>query len=232
MNHSLAGLRDVEGIQGAFVLDSGGHLLGTDVPRFIGHEELRNAAPRIATLMEALADESEDIQLCNIRFESYRLFVAPCGAGWLVALGDDTVNVRALRLGLRLAARRIHRSLDGVESAHPASPRHASYPPHSDSGWASATMRPPQSTLPTDSVRDYAFPEAPGRASQPDLSARSPYSGLGDRTSAPDMAALRHSEPTEPSLSASAIPAPDASAPGPAPRGRTIVYRGRKYTVS
>jgi predicted regulator of Ras-like GTPase activity (Roadblock/LC7/MglB family) len=108
----LAGLRDLDGIWGAFVLSSEGGLLLWDVPRAISEEMLDAVGPRLAVLRDALATGGGmHVDFLTLRYERHRLCVSITPLGILCVITTAAVNVAALRMALNVTCRRLDRLL-------------------------------------------------------------------------------------------------------------------------
>ena len=108
----LAGLRDLEGIWGAFVLSPDGELLLWDVPRAISEGTLDAVGPRLAVLRDALASGGRmHVDFMTLRYERHRLCVTITPFGILCVITTPAVNMAALRTALNVTGRRLDRLL-------------------------------------------------------------------------------------------------------------------------
>jgi hypothetical protein len=136
---SLAGLRDVQGVHGSFVLSESGGLLGKDLPAVFHDDLLGETGPRIVRLCEALEHGGEALENLALRFTDHKLHVRRSRGGFLCVIADVTANASALKMALALVARRLGAS-DGTTGEHSVPP--PTMPPNSQR----AEMRP--STIP------------------------------------------------------------------------------------
>jgi hypothetical protein len=116
MLETLQGLREIEGVQGTFILRAGdGQLLGRDLPAVIDDKILANIGPRIDRLFD-IVDASPPTDSLALRFGDQRLDVRRVGMAELCVLAEATVSVPALRMAMRLVERKL--------ASHPWSFRH------------------------------------------------------------------------------------------------------------
>ncbi len=102
---ALSVLRDIEGVQGSFVLRAGdGQLLGRDLPATIDDGVLINIGPRIDRLLDIVA-ASPPTDFMALRFGDQRLDVKRIGPAELCILADATVSAPALRMATRIVER-------------------------------------------------------------------------------------------------------------------------------
>ena len=108
----LAGLRDLDGIWGSFVLSPEGQLLLWDVPRTVSEETLDEVGPRVAVLRDALASGGRmHVDFMTLRYERHRLCVTMSSFGIMCVITVPAVNLAALRMALNVACRRLDRLL-------------------------------------------------------------------------------------------------------------------------
>lgn len=104
---TLQTLRDLEGVQGSFVVRTGdGRLLGRDLPAVIGDPILINIGPRIDRLLD-IVDASPPTDSVSLRFGDQRLDVKRMGTADLCVLSEATVSAPALRMAMRLVERKL-----------------------------------------------------------------------------------------------------------------------------
>jgi predicted regulator of Ras-like GTPase activity (Roadblock/LC7/MglB family) len=103
----LTGLRDMEGIIGSFVVSSDGAVVGRDLPSVFDDDTLHGVAPRLVRLREGIASDSVDPAAMVLRYSEHKLHIRPVGEGLLCVLSESSVNTPALRVGMKLVARRI-----------------------------------------------------------------------------------------------------------------------------
>jgi len=117
----LAGLRDLDGVWGAFAVSLEGELLVWDVPSTITESMLDAVGPRLTVLREAFASGGNiEADVITLRFDQHRLTVGAASFGLLCAITTPTINGPALRMALNVTARRLTRMF---ASAVPAGPR-------------------------------------------------------------------------------------------------------------
>ena len=116
----LAGLRDLDGILGSFVVSLGGDLLVWDVPSAITEPMLDAVAPRLTVLREAFASGGNiDADLITLRFDQHRLTVGAAPFGLVCAITMPTINTAALRMALNVTARRLTRMFESANAPDP-----------------------------------------------------------------------------------------------------------------
>lgn len=103
----LVGLRDIEGIIGSFVVSSDGGLVGRDLPSVFDDETLAGVAPRLIRLRDGIAGDSSEPAALVLRYAEHKIHIRSAGSGVLCVLSDPKVNMPALRVGMKLVARRV-----------------------------------------------------------------------------------------------------------------------------
>src|SRR5690242_4262955 len=106
-NSVLSGLRDIEGIVGSFVVSAEGQLLGRDLPSVFDDDTLLGVAPRLIRLRDGFASDARDPTALVLRYSEHKLHIRPAGAGLLCVVSESKVNTPALRVGMKLVARRV-----------------------------------------------------------------------------------------------------------------------------
>jgi predicted regulator of Ras-like GTPase activity (Roadblock/LC7/MglB family) len=118
---ALAGLRDVQGVHGSFVLSEAGGLLGRDLPAVFHDDLLGETGPRIVRLCEALEHGGEALDTLALRFTDHKLHIRRSRGGFLCVIADVTANAPALKMALALVVRRLGAS-DGTTREHSGPP--------------------------------------------------------------------------------------------------------------
>ncbi len=103
----LLGLRDIEGIVGSFVVSSDGGLVGRDLPTVFDDETLAAVAPRLIRLRDGVAGDSSEPAALVLRYAEHKIHIRSAGPGLLCVLSEPNVNTPALRVGMKLVARRV-----------------------------------------------------------------------------------------------------------------------------
>lgn len=104
---TLAGLSDVDGVIGSFVITDSGELLGSNLPAVFDEDLFAEAGPRIARLVEASAAVSEGFRACVLRFAEHKLFVRQVESAFLGVMLTATGSVPALKIATNLLAKRL-----------------------------------------------------------------------------------------------------------------------------
>ena len=130
----LSTLRDVDGVQGAFVISDEGALVDLDMPAMFDPTLFGEVGPRIVRLRETFASGGDDMDACTLRFSDFKLYIRAMQRGFLCILSSIGVNMPALKMGVQLAQRRILAELGAPEGAPVSSPPGSLAPPVWNSG--------------------------------------------------------------------------------------------------
>ena len=106
LDRALSGLRDVDDVQGSFVLAGDGQLLGRDLPAVFHPEIFADVGPRLARLRE-MFDADGGQAVFTMRFTDHKLHVRAVGSKLLCVLTGSAVNGPALRMAMNLVARHV-----------------------------------------------------------------------------------------------------------------------------
>src|SRR5664279_5293690 len=107
VTNTLHTLRDIQGIQGSFVVgSSNGQILARDLPSVIDDTSLNQVGPRICRLMD-LVEAEQPTESSALRFADHRIDVRSMGAALLCVMADARVNQSALRMAIKLACRKL-----------------------------------------------------------------------------------------------------------------------------
>jgi predicted regulator of Ras-like GTPase activity (Roadblock/LC7/MglB family) len=118
LSRTLAGLRDVDEVQGSFVLSRGGELIARDLPAVFHAELFADVGPRLARLRDTF-DPGHGSSTLTMRFTDHKLYVRSVGDKLLCVLGAAAVNEPALRMAMNLVARQLENA-PLAESDEPA----------------------------------------------------------------------------------------------------------------
>ena len=134
----LAGMRDVDGVHGSFVVTRAGQLAGKDLPPMFDDTVLTEVGRRIVRLHDGLCAGGEDFDHCVMRFADHKLYLRSVPNGFLCVLSTNGVNTPALKMALTLTSRRVDpliaegaASLTGALPSPSATPPRASEAPQS-----------------------------------------------------------------------------------------------------
>ena len=147
----LAGLRDVQGVHGSFVLSEAGDLIGRDLPAAFHDELLAETGPRIVRLCEALEHSGEGVENLALRFSDHKLHVRRSRGGFLCVIADAVANAPALKMASSLVVRR----LGALEAGTHAGGAAANRTP--DARTSSIPPLPPSGRRPERFLSDYRF---------------------------------------------------------------------------
>jgi len=103
----LAGMRDVDGVHGSFVVTKTGALAGKDLPPMFDDAVLNEVGRRVVRLHEGLCADGDDFEHCVMRFADHKLYLRSIPHGFLCVLSTNGVNTPALKMALTLTSRRV-----------------------------------------------------------------------------------------------------------------------------
>jgi len=105
---TLRALKDVQGIQGGFILNGEGSLLALEMPALFDASMFVELGPRIGRLAECFAELGDELESCMIRFSDHLLCIKQLAKGGaLCILTTRGVNLPALKMAVNLAHRRV-----------------------------------------------------------------------------------------------------------------------------
>ncbi len=132
LSQTLAGLRDVDEVQGSFLLGSEGRLLARDLPAVFHPEIFADVGPRLVRLRDTFDDLAGPTTL-TMRFTDHKLHVRAVGSKLLCVLTGANVNGPALRMAMNLVSRHIetHPDEEPVETLRSSVPA-TTTPPESE----------------------------------------------------------------------------------------------------
>jgi predicted regulator of Ras-like GTPase activity (Roadblock/LC7/MglB family) len=143
----LSTLRDVDGVQGAFVISEEGSLIDLDMPAMFDPALFEEVGPRIVRLRDTFASGGDEMDACTLRFSDFKLYVRVMQKGFICVLSSIGVNMPALKMGVQLAQRRILSELGSPEGSPVSSPPSSLAPP----SWTSGAYGPASAPAPTSS---------------------------------------------------------------------------------
>ena len=103
---TLGGLRDVDEVQGSFLLAGDGRLLARDLPAVFHAELFADVGPRLARLRDTF-DTDGGTSTLTMRFSDHKLHLRAVGSKLLCVLTGAAVNGPALRMAMNLVARQV-----------------------------------------------------------------------------------------------------------------------------
>jgi predicted regulator of Ras-like GTPase activity (Roadblock/LC7/MglB family) len=132
LEETLQSLRDVDGVQGSFVIAPSGALVAKDLPAIFDGELFSEVGPRIARLYETFLSGGEEMDACVLRYAEHKLYVRKLKAGMVGTISASKVNMAALRMVVNLVIRRLDPEMGRISVATPpALPRTPPPPPTS-----------------------------------------------------------------------------------------------------
>jgi predicted regulator of Ras-like GTPase activity (Roadblock/LC7/MglB family) len=147
LEDTLHSLRDVDGVQGSFVIAPSGALVAKDLPAIFDGELFSEVGPRIARLYETFLSGGEEMDACILRYAEHKLYVRKMKAGMIGTISASRVNMAALRMVVNLVIRRVEPEMGRISiPTPPALPRTPPppqvSPPSSQGRYALAGARP------------------------------------------------------------------------------------------
>jgi len=115
-------LKDVDGVVGSIVARTDGTVLGYDLPRTFDHAAAEGAARQMSLLRTALAMEAGGLKTGVLRFRDFHFHVDEVPSGLIGVLAAEKTERPALRMAVRLLARRIEDALSTGASRMSAMP--------------------------------------------------------------------------------------------------------------
>jgi len=107
VTETLTGLRDVDDVQGSFLLGKTGELVARDLPSVFHSEIFGEIGPRLVRLRETLESSGGDLTTLTLRFSEHKLHLRSVGALLLGVITAAKVNGPALRMAMNLVTRRV-----------------------------------------------------------------------------------------------------------------------------
>jgi predicted regulator of Ras-like GTPase activity (Roadblock/LC7/MglB family) len=112
---TLLALKDVQGVQGGFVLAGNGSLVAMEMPPLFDAAMFAELGPRIERLSESFASLGDELESCMVRFSDHVLCVKRFAKGGaLCVLATLSVNLPALRMAMNLADKRLAAQVNGT----------------------------------------------------------------------------------------------------------------------
>lgn len=106
LNLTLRSLKDLDGVEGSFLLDPEGVVLAQDMPAYFG-DAAGDVGPRVVRLCETLSATEGGVERCIVRFPTHTLSLRPIGINLLTVIAREGVNMPALRMASNLVARKL-----------------------------------------------------------------------------------------------------------------------------
>lgn len=105
---TLKSLRDVDGVLGSFVFQYDGSIVLSDLPAFFDIDALRQASPRITSLIETLNSRGTKLTHFVLRYSSHVVWVQPFASlQALCVIAPIQTNLASLRMGINLVTRKL-----------------------------------------------------------------------------------------------------------------------------
>lgn len=142
INQILAGMRDVDGVHGSFVVTRTGALAGKDLPSMFDDAVLNEVGQRVARLHDGLCVGGEDFDHCVMRFADHKLYLRSVPNGFLCVLSTTSVNTPALKMALTLTSRRLAPLIAEAASTASSAPSPSATPPRASDAPPSVSAPP------------------------------------------------------------------------------------------
>ncbi len=118
---TLVALKDVQGVQGGFLLAGNGSLVAMEMPPLFDASMFADLGPRIERLSESFASLGDDLESCMVRFSDHVLCVKRFAKGGaLCVLAMHSVNLPALKMAMNLADKRLSGAVNGTGASNGA----------------------------------------------------------------------------------------------------------------
>jgi predicted regulator of Ras-like GTPase activity (Roadblock/LC7/MglB family) len=181
VEETLHSLRDVDGVQGSFVIAPSGALVAKDLPAIFDRELFSEVGPRIARLYESFLSGGEEMDACVLRYAEHKLYIRKMKAGLIATISASRVNMAALRMVVNLVIRRIDPEMGRVSSV-PNIPLSSRTPPPSAAAQPASVGRPVASKTPSPPSAYVLGPvSASGPSATPSEEARDSAPPAGER---------------------------------------------------
>ena len=149
---SLAGLFDLPGVHGSFVLDGTGVVTARALPEVVDDTTLAEVGSRVVRLNETLQAVGLDPDLSVLRFAEHKVYVKALPGGILCIVTAGDVNTPALRMAANLVARKVGPEMVRGAAAGPPAPATpfggGATVRSSSPGFAAVTPAPPAAPTP------------------------------------------------------------------------------------
>jgi len=103
-NERLAGLRDVEGVFGSFLIDSAGGVAGIDLPKLFDPGIVGEVGKRLVRLRESFETQGDDLRSIEVRYAQQRLYVRVCDSLLLGVLILGEANMALVSMAASVVA--------------------------------------------------------------------------------------------------------------------------------
>jgi predicted regulator of Ras-like GTPase activity (Roadblock/LC7/MglB family) len=107
VSEALASLREIPGVQGAFVVDPFGRVIARSVSSLFPDYALQAAAQKISLLSESVYENFDASEEILLAFEGYSLGLRRGVFGTLVLLAERSANPEGIRMGTSVVTRRL-----------------------------------------------------------------------------------------------------------------------------
>jgi len=129
IKQTLVALRDVQGIEGSFIIGDSGALLSKELPAIFNDSLFSELGARINRLKESFLSNGDEVESGLLKYADHRLYLRSVVKGTLGIITSANVNMPALRMAVNLALRRVNPELEkGVEPVAVAVPAAAAAP--------------------------------------------------------------------------------------------------------
>jgi predicted regulator of Ras-like GTPase activity (Roadblock/LC7/MglB family) len=112
ITQTLTALRDVQGIEGSFIIGESGGLIAKELPAIFNDSLFSELGARINRLKECFLSNGDDMESGLLKFSDHKLYLRTVTKGTLGIITSSSVNMPALRMAVNLALRRVNPELE------------------------------------------------------------------------------------------------------------------------
>ncbi|HEY1169874.1 MAG TPA: hypothetical protein VGH19_00775 [Verrucomicrobiae bacterium] len=103
MEKILNALKDIHGVEGSFVLNTGGELVCRQMPAIFADEIFPELGRRLLSIYSTFDLQVSQFDDLLLKFDGYWLYIRRAAHGFLSILTSETVNYPALKMASNLA---------------------------------------------------------------------------------------------------------------------------------
>jgi hypothetical protein len=112
--NTLVALRDVQGIEGSFIISPGGNLVTKDLPSIFDVALSGDFGSRLNRLVECFLSGGDQVDIGLLKFDEHKLYLRALSKGMLCIITSNGVSMPALKMAVNLALRRINPEIENV----------------------------------------------------------------------------------------------------------------------
>jgi predicted regulator of Ras-like GTPase activity (Roadblock/LC7/MglB family) len=111
---TLTALRDVQGIEGSFIISPGGNLVTKDLPSIFDAALSGDFGARLNRLIECFLSGGDQVDSGQLKFQDHKLYIKALSRGILCIITTTGVSMPAMKMAVNLALRRINPEIEQV----------------------------------------------------------------------------------------------------------------------